>query len=42
MVGVQVGSQGAAGDGDKQILIAGKSTKEAVKTIAQGRPDCLR
>jgi len=27
------------GDGDKKELVAGESTKEAVKTIAQGRPD---
>jgi hypothetical protein len=27
------------GDGDKNELVAGESTKEPVKTIAQGRPD---
>ena len=27
------------GDGGKKELVAGESTKEAVKTIAQGRPD---
>src|SRR5882672_1746977 len=27
------------GDGDKKELVAGESTKETVKTIAQGRPD---
>ena len=27
-------------DGDKKELVAGESTKETVKTIAQGRPDC--
>ena len=26
-------------DGDKKELVAGKSTKDPVKTIAQGRPD---
>src|SRR6267142_1410130 len=27
-------------DGDKKELVAGESTKETVKTIAQGRSDC--
>ena len=27
------------GDGDKKELVAGESTKDPVKTIAQGRPD---
>jgi hypothetical protein len=39
MVGVKLlRSKLLGGDGDKQILIAGKSTKEAVKTIAWGMP----
>ena len=28
----------SAGDGDKQEFVAGESTKETVKTIAQGMP----
>jgi hypothetical protein len=34
----QAGGGNSAGDGDKQILIAGESTKETVKTIARGMP----
>jgi hypothetical protein len=26
----------------QQSLVAGESTKETVKTIAQGKPDCFR
>jgi hypothetical protein len=29
-------------DGDKKEFVAGESTKETVKTIAQGMPDCFR
>jgi hypothetical protein len=30
-----------AGDGGNQAMVTGKSTKETVKTIAQGRPGIL-
>jgi hypothetical protein len=32
------GAVNPRGDGDKKELVAGKSTKDPVKTIAQGRP----
>ena len=39
--GVKFAEYDSAGDGDKKP-VTGESMKETVKTIAQGRPECLR